>query len=149
MAFYLCSRCSGVPASSERVFSVTRICMGRLAKSRESRGLFTDTWASCEGTINRSSPTSALPVALILFSPLAVSGSSVVPVCRPFKDHSVSPCRTMKTRGVVIVVHSALPKCGIWMSVLDGSRSTRLRSGARWGGCRKAQRLRWPYNRER
>ena len=32
------------------------------------------------GTISRSSPTRALPVARILFSPLAVRGSSVVPV---------------------------------------------------------------------
>lgn len=43
------------------------------------------------GLINRSSPTSAWPVAWILFSPLAVKGSSVVPVCRPLRDHSVSP----------------------------------------------------------
>lgn len=38
-------------------------------------------WASVEGTISRSGPTSALPVAIIRFSPLAVSGMSVVPVC--------------------------------------------------------------------
>ena len=59
-------------------------------------------WAIFDGTINRSSPTSALPVALIRFSPLAVNGSSVEPVWRPFSDHSVSPCRIMKTRGVVM-----------------------------------------------
>jgi hypothetical protein len=28
---------------------------------------------------------------------------SLVPVCFPFKDHSVSPCRMMNTRGVVIM----------------------------------------------
>lgn len=27
----------------------------------------------------------------------------MLPVCRPFRDHSVSPWRIMKTRGVVIV----------------------------------------------
>lgn len=52
--------------------------------------------------MSRSSPTKALPVARIRFSPLSVRGSSVVPVCRPFSDHSVSPCRMMKARGVVI-----------------------------------------------
>lgn len=59
-------------------------------------------WASFEGTINRSSPINALPVALIRFSPLAVKWSSVEPVCRPFSDHSVSPWRMMNTRGVVM-----------------------------------------------
>jgi hypothetical protein len=59
-------------------------------------------WASFRGTIKRSSPTNALPVAMILFSPSVVNGSSVVPVCRPLRDHSVSPWRTMKTLGVVI-----------------------------------------------
>lgn len=54
------------------------------------------------GLINRLSPTIAWPVAWILFSPLAVNGSSVVPVCRPLRDHSVSPCRIMKTRGTAI-----------------------------------------------
>lgn len=48
-----------------------------------------------------SSPTRALPVALMRFSPLAVSGRSVVPVWRPFRDHSVSPWRTMKQRGAI------------------------------------------------
>lgn len=51
------------------------------------------------GTINLSSPTNALPVAFMRFSPAAVRGSSVVPVCLPLSDHSVSPCRIMKTRG--------------------------------------------------
>jgi len=51
------------------------------------------------GTIRRSSPTSAFPVARTRFSPFAVSGMSEVPVCRPLRDHSVSPWRTMKTRG--------------------------------------------------
>lgn len=59
-------------------------------------------WAILDGTINRSSPMSALPVALIRFSPLAVNGSSVDPVCRPFSDHSVSPWRMMNTLGVVM-----------------------------------------------
>lgn len=51
------------------------------------------------GTISLSSPTRALPVARIRFSPFAVRGMSVLPVCLPLRDHSVSPCRTMKTRG--------------------------------------------------
>jgi len=34
------------------------------------------------------------------FSPLAVRGMSEVPVWRPLRDHSVSPWRIMKTRGV-------------------------------------------------
>ena len=59
-------------------------------------------WAIFDGTINRSSPTSALPVALTRFSPLVVNGSSVEPVCRPLSDHSVSPWRIMNTRGVVM-----------------------------------------------
>ena len=50
-----------------------------------------------------SSPTSARPVARIRLSPFSVKGSSVLPVCRPLSDHSVSPCRMMKARGVVIV----------------------------------------------
>lgn len=54
------------------------------------------------GTIRRSLPTRALPVALTLFSPLAVSGMSLTPVCCPLSDHSVSPWRRMKTRGVAI-----------------------------------------------
>ena len=48
-------------------------------------------WARCLGTINRSFPTNARPVARIRFSPFAVKGNSVLPVCLPFKDHSVSP----------------------------------------------------------
>lgn len=63
--------------------------------------------AILDGTISLSSPTSALPVARILFSPLAVSGMSEVPVCRPLSDHSVSPWRIMKARGVVIVSRAA------------------------------------------
>jgi hypothetical protein len=51
------------------------------------------------GTIKRSSPTRAFPVARMRFSPLAVRGMSVVPVWRPLRDHSVSPWRIMKTRG--------------------------------------------------
>ena len=56
--------------------------------------------ANLPGTISRSSPTRAAPVARIRFSPFAVSGMSVVPVCRPFSDQAVSPCRIMKTRGL-------------------------------------------------
>lgn len=61
--------------------------------------------ASFAGTINLSSPTSAFPVARMRFSPFAVSGISDVPVCLPLRDHSVSPWRTMKTRGVGILLH--------------------------------------------
>lgn len=50
--------------------------------------------------MRRSSPTRAFPVARMRFSPLEVRGSSVVPVWRPLRDHSVSPWRTMKMRGV-------------------------------------------------
>lgn len=52
------------------------------------------------GTINLSCPTSALPVARTRCSPSSVSGMSVRDVCRPSRDHSVSPWRMMKTRGV-------------------------------------------------
>jgi len=52
--------------------------------------------------MSRSEPTSAFPVARIRFSPFTVRGMSLVPVCFPFSDHSVSPWRMMKTRGVVI-----------------------------------------------
>lgn len=55
------------------------------------------------GLINLLSPTRACPVCLILDSPLGVRARSVVPVCRPLSDHSVSPWRMMKTRGVVMV----------------------------------------------
>lgn len=44
----------------------------------------------------------AFPVALTRASPLAVRGMSELPVWRPLRDHSVSPWRTMKTRGVAI-----------------------------------------------
>ena len=53
--------------------------------------------------MRRSSPTRAFPVARTLFSPLAVSGMSVLPVCLPLSDHSVSPCLMMKTLGEVMV----------------------------------------------
>jgi hypothetical protein len=56
------------------------------------------------GTINLSEPTRALPVARTRFSPLDVSGMSEVPVWRPLRDHSVSPWRIMKTRGVGMLV---------------------------------------------
>ena len=58
--------------------------------------------ASLEGTISRSSPTRALPVDLIRFSPFPVRGNSVLPVWRPLRDHSVSPWRMIKALGVVI-----------------------------------------------
>lgn len=54
------------------------------------------------GTINRSFPTNAFPVAFIRFSPFSVRGRSVEPVCRPFRDHSVSPWRIMKQRGAIM-----------------------------------------------
>lgn len=60
----------------------------------------THIWASLLGAIKRSLPTNAFPVAKTRFSPLAVRGMSVEPVWRPLSDHSVSPWRTMKTRGV-------------------------------------------------
>lgn len=52
------------------------------------------------GTTRRSFPTNARPVATTRFSPAFVSGISVKPVCWPVKDHSVSPWRTINTRGV-------------------------------------------------
>ena len=64
--------------------------------------------ARCFGTINRSSPTNAFPVARTRFSPLAVRGISEEPVCLPERDHSVSPCRTMKQRGLVMASHGVL-----------------------------------------
>jgi len=62
------------------------------------------TCARFRGTISLSSPINARPVARIRFSPFAVRGSSVMPVCRPLRDHSVSPWRITKTRGVVIAL---------------------------------------------
>lgn len=62
----------------------------------------------CFGTISLSLPTSAFPVALTRFSPSAVRGMSVDPVCLPDSDHSVSPWRTMKQRGVVMSKSSYL-----------------------------------------
>jgi hypothetical protein len=73
--------------------------LSKIEAERERRGKYT--WASFLGTISRSSPTNALPVARIRFSPLAVSGRSVDPVCRPLRDHSVSPWRMMKQRGTM------------------------------------------------
>jgi len=61
-------------------------------------------WARFFGTMSLSSPTRALPVARMRFSPFSVRGSSVVPVWRPLRDHSVSPWRIMKTRGSDIVL---------------------------------------------
>ena len=67
------------------------------------QGFKTYMWARLLGTINRSSPTSALPVAFTRFSPASVSGMSETPVWRPLSDHSVSPWRIIKTRGSGIV----------------------------------------------
>ena len=71
-------------------------------------------WASLEGTMSLSSPTSARPVARIRFSPFSVSGSSVVPVCRPLSDHSVSPWRMMKARGIVIAGFGRKRRGPVW-----------------------------------
>lgn len=62
------------------------------------------TWTSFLGAISRSFPTSAFPVALIRFSPFSVRARSVIPVCRPFSDHSVSPWRMMKQRGAMLII---------------------------------------------
>lgn len=62
------------------------------------------TWVSLSGTMSLSFPTRALPVAVTLFSPSAVRAISVTPVCLPVSDHSVSPWRAMKTRGVAMAV---------------------------------------------
>jgi hypothetical protein len=75
--------------------------LGKVARGTSGRVSYM--WTSCFGTTNRSSPTSARPVARTRFSPFGVSGMSEVPVCRPLSDHSVSPCRTMKHRGVVML----------------------------------------------
>ena len=34
-------------------------------------------------------------------------GRSVIPVCLPFRDHSVSPWRAMKQRGAIVDVSSS------------------------------------------
>ena len=68
----------------------------------EQEGWGAHMWAILEGTMSRSSPTRAFPVARILFSPFGVNGMSEVPVWRPLSDHSVSPWRMIKARGVVI-----------------------------------------------
>ena len=73
------------------------------------------------GTINLSSPMSALPVALMRFSPFAVRGNSDVPVCRPFRDHSVSPWRITNARGVVIVLNA--PQ---WFALTGWNPKTKL-----------------------
>jgi hypothetical protein len=70
-------------------------------------------WTSCLGTISLSSPTSARPVARTRFSPFLVNGMSDVPVCLPDRDHSVSPCRTMKQRGVVMLLRLSLRASGL------------------------------------
>ena len=70
--------------------SVSAVCDGGIGGLGEGEG-GQYMWASLEGTMRRSSPTRAFPVARIRFSPLAVRGMSVVPVCLPLRDHSVSP----------------------------------------------------------
>ncbi len=57
----------------------------------EERKKKTHMWSSLLGTMRRSGPTMALPVASTRFSPFGVSGMSVRPVCLPLSDHSVSP----------------------------------------------------------
>lgn len=85
-----------------------------------AEGMGTHMCVSFLGTIKRSLPTRALPVALTLFSPLAVSGMSLTPVCLPLRDHSVSPWRTMKTRGVAMIGFRYC--CGPYLPYLsDGS----------------------------
>ena len=59
------------------------------------------------------------------FSPLAVRGMLDVPVCFPESDHSVSPWRTMKQRGVVIVDDGAGEKS-------KGSIEERKRHGKKY-----------------
>lgn len=58
-------------------------------------------WESLEGTMRRSLPTRARPVARTRFSPEGVRGMLVVEVCLPERDQVVSPWRIMKTRGVM------------------------------------------------
>ncbi len=70
--------------------------------------------ASLLGTMSRSEPTRARPVARMRRSPFTVRGCSVVPVCRPLSDHSVSPWRTMKTRGVGMVLEGGGDEGGWW-----------------------------------
>jgi hypothetical protein len=83
-------------------------------------------WTSCFGTIKRSSPTRARPVARTRFSPLLVRGMSEVPVWRPSSDHSVSPWRTMKHRGVVMAVEG---RGGDWEKKRREKEERRLRPG--------------------
>lgn len=70
------------------------------------------------GLINLLSPTRACPVCLILDSPFVVRARSVLPVCRPLSDHSVSPWRMMKTRGVVMVCCNVGDECEL-SKILD------------------------------
>lgn len=48
--------------------------------------IYTYMCARLRGTMRRSLPMRALPVALIRFSPFGVNGSSVVPVCLEFSS---------------------------------------------------------------
>lgn len=89
-----CAGRGGVAIHSYNLILATYIASGFLERE-ESRYMC----ARFPGTMSLSSPTSAFPVARTRFSPLAVKGSSVVPVWRPLSDHSVSPWRIIKTRG--------------------------------------------------
>src|SRR5829696_7277741 len=54
-------------------------------------------WARVRGLVNTvagQTPASSGDSARACFSPVGVSGTSVTLVCRPLRDHSVSPCRT-------------------------------------------------------
>jgi hypothetical protein len=78
--------------------------------------------ARLPGTMRRSSPTSAFPVAMMRFSPVRVRGISDTPVCRPLRDHSVSPWRMMKTRGSGIAETSLVEVFGVWKRGLQRHR---------------------------
>lgn len=94
--------------------------------------------ASLLGTMSRSEPTRARPVARMRRSPFAVRGCSVVPVCRPLSDHSVSPWRTMKTRGVGIVGGEV----GVgWLGDVGRGVTVRLREGWEGGERQKTDRM--------
>jgi hypothetical protein len=47
-----------------------------------------------ENTWSNRRPARSLPIAKACRRPSGASGMSVVPVCCPEIDHSVSPCRT-------------------------------------------------------
>lgn len=99
-----CNRVRGARGFVGRGFVGRRNCLLRVSLVKlDVLLLLSYTWARFLGTINRSFPTSALPVALIRFSPFGVSGRSVIPVWRPLRDHSVSPWRIMKQRETMLL----------------------------------------------